>query len=263
MGESLKVRVMLMMGILLIVGVIFLFGCAKKARKEVTAKDILAKVEKNFSLMKDLKVDVFTIGKVDLEEVGERTILIFKKPNMSKMILQEPNLPPLGVITKGRKTYVRNPKTGEVESDLLPWEYLLEPTVFAFYNMLTGEFLDKFDVSIKEHPSEEIYILEAITKKRVPEDLYDIANCRLKMTVDYKRGVIPKIMIYNLAQRGRHSATVESGDFVLLNNKVWFPTEFGKVVYPDPKEGVPEIRIEKTLSNVHINSGILAAEFNL
>ncbi|MCK4245177.1 MAG: hypothetical protein KAX20_06080 [Candidatus Omnitrophica bacterium] len=200
-----------------------------------SVEEILWRVESNYTLIQDMKAILIArctfnskpFGKTDLALVytkapdkmrretylprvkeGEKkkfssTKMTDRKIKEMRMLIRKDRIKPTDImITDGSKIIVLNPETMEkmVERDLIK-EAGISSSQFdqmdLWYNQ--DEFIANHSLTLDEENSDSkrgIYALDAVPV--TPNKLYS----KLRMSIDYEKGIMPKFMLYQKSEEG-------------------------------------------------------------
>jgi outer membrane lipoprotein-sorting protein len=224
-----------------------------------TVGELLNKVKENYTKIEDLKADAnFTVPIEEIGTVTQTAQFLFKASDKLKIEPEEDE--DRATIIKSQVMYLKDTETGAVTSALQPWDINLHSYYLCFYYQF-DDFQTKFDMEVIG-TSGNTYIIEATPKPSNPDNMFNYPppNGKLKLYVEYEKGIITKIEGYDTYEDDRLCFKTKLEDFMIIDS-AWIPTVFKKTVFIPVDDGEQEIMQELELSNVEINTGIPDSEF--
>jgi len=215
---------------------------------EPTVDDILAKLTQNQQQINTMKMTMTSVTKIEMPgkdpmSIAQRSTMLFKKPDKMKMETFSPMHQV--IIRSGNKVYMKMPDGRIIKQDMA--EYGMQLPGMDFTPGTMQDFNKNFTTSLdttESKPSENLYVLTLI-----PKQANDMLS-KMKMTIDYARGCVNKIQMFNAKEELWSNVEFENQ----LTDGIWMPKKIiVDSILPTGKSKTEifneELQINKEVSN--------------
>jgi len=218
---------------------------------ELTVDDILAKLTQNQQQINTMKMTMNSVTKIEMQgrdpmTIAQRSTMLFKKPDKMKMETFSPMHQV--IIRSGNKVYMKMPDGRIIKQDLS--QYGMQLPAMDFTPGTMQDFEKNFTATLEANesiPSQNLYVLNLIPKQQ------NEMLSKMKMTVDYAKGCVNKIQMFNA--KGELWSTVEMENH--LTDGIWMP----KKLIVDSIMPTGKSRTEIIYEEMKINPEISNDEF--
>lgn len=221
--------------------------------RELSEEEVVENLYNKFNLVEDMTADMTVSSTLDGRVIGETvyTKYYYKRVNKTKTefyetVLRE-NLTEI-VITDGPTMYFISPVTRHIDQTNLAENAGITNEQFRQMDITSNleGFVENHNLTIIEAESnreEGIYAIEAVPN--TPNNLYS----RLKLWIDYNRGLLVKSELYRGANLIETTEILESEE---IAPGIWVQTRMGKFSELESGEFITTMEY----SNIRINEGL-------
>jgi len=218
---------------------------------DITVDDILNKLNQNQQQINTMKMTMTSVTKIEMPgkepmSIAQSSTMIFKKPDKMKMETTSPMHQV--IIRSGNKVYMKMPDGRIIKQDMA--EYGMQLPGMDFTPGTMQDFNKNFTVRLdnqESKPSENLYVLTLIPKK--PDEMMSM----MKMTLDYQKGCVNKIQMYNAKEELWSTVEMENQ----LTDGIWMP----KKLIVDSNMPSGKSKTEITYEELKINCEVGDGEF--
>lgn len=203
---------------------------------EISSIDIINKVQQNFDLIQDLRANLSITATIE----GNSSNRIIQK---LRHTMKKPDKIKIEDINNNRRidNYFNNISQNNIFMENILWP---DPTLL----FTIKSYLENFTITSKYDSILNLYIIAAIPKSQTKE------FPKMEWFVDYEKGVVVKILIYNVT--GHLDGIIEI-EYKQITDKILFPSKIIDTIIASLNTTKKEIIYE----NIEINTNIGDNEF--
>lgn len=240
-----KLKIFLSIVAVLIFSTVLIFAA------DVTVDNILNKLSQSQQQINTMRMTMNSKTTIAMEgrdpmSIAQRSTMIFKKPDKMKMETFSPMHQV--IIRSGNKVYMKMPDGKIIKQDMA--EYGMQLPGMDFTPGTMQDFNKNFTATLENsesRPAENLYVINLIPKQ--PNEMLS----KMKMTVDYARGCVNKIQMFN--NKGEIWSSVEFEN--QLTDGIWMP----KKLIVDSNMPRGKSKTEIIYEEIKINGDISNDEF--